>query len=387
MEEYVQGTVASGFEQVRTVFAENFASRGEQGAALCVERGGERIVDLWGGEAEPGQPFTGETPAVLFSGTKGLVASCMLLLVERGELQLDRPVQRYWPELRPRMTVRQLLNHRSGLVALDRLPMELLSQPEALSELLAMQEPMWRPGSAQGYGSVAGGLYNAELLRQMTGTTVGRFFASEVVGPLGLDLYIGLPKHVTPAPLVLVGRSQILRKVLPTAMGGRGVDGRVFRAALQPGSPTARSVAQPPELGARGLHNFNRRELLELELPWAGGVGTARALAGLYGHLSCGSGPWSQRVLRPLHHRQSWARRDRVLLKPMGWSQAFIKEELRLFSPNRESFGHPGAGGSFGFADPTLDMSMAFVTRTMDWRLRPHRPQLLCQSIYRCLRR
>lgn len=380
MSEHIHGRVAPGFERVREVFAANFDERDERGASLCVDRRGERVVDLWGGDADRGRPFTADTPCVLFSCTKGLVASCLLVLVERGDLDLDAVVQRYWPSLRTRLTVRQLLNHRSGLVALDHLPMEALGEPEALAQLLEVQRPLWRPGQAQGYGAVTAGLYNAELLRRITTTTVGPFFKSEVAPDL--DLYIGLPREVEPARLLPIGRSDIVRGVVPTALAGTGMDSKLFRAAMSRGSATQRATSQPKELGARGLENFNRREILELELPWAGGVGTARGLATLYGRLARAEGPWSAAVLRPLHARQSWARRDRVLRKSLGWSQGFLKEEPHLFSPNTESFGHPGAGGSFGFADPVEGLGLGFVTRKMGWRLRPHRARVLCRAIY-----
>lgn len=384
METTVHGTVAPGLEPVRDAFAENFRSRGEVGAGLCIERDGQRIVDLWAGTRRGDEPWESDTCSVLFSGTKGLVACCLLLLVQRGELELDRPVQRYWPSLSVPVTVRQLLNHRSGLVGLDTSPMPHLDDPESMAALLERQQPMWIPGRAQGYGAVTAGLYNAELLRRVTTQTVGPFFRDEVAGPLGLDLHIGLPEELTPAELLPVTRLEFARVML-TLVAGSGMDHRLFRASAKKGTPTQRATAQPTELGPNGLQNFNRRELLEKELPWCGGVGSARGMAGLYSRLACASGPWTARTLRPLWARQSWATPDQVLRKNLGWSQAFLKEEPHLYSPHRESFGHPGAGGSFGFADPVLGLGMGFVTRRMDWRMRSHRARSICHALYDCL--
>lgn len=397
----VSGTIAAGFEPVREAFAENFARRGEWGAGLCVWHDGRIVVDLWGGVADraAGTPWAGDTLATMFSSTKGLVALCFLMLADRGQLDYDAPVGRYWPELgrgdKEALTVRALLNHRAGLVGIDApITLDMLEhRPDEVARILAEQAPCWQPDTDQGYHGVTYGLYASELFRRITGESVGTFLAREVTRPLGADVYLGLPEALAPhvAPNYPITAGERVFKVIPKLLFHRGQEGRVYRQVAL-GREAARAFANPRETGPLGIHNFNAPRVRRLELAWANAIGSARGLCRVYAALASGGELDGVRLvgassLAPLHARQSWSDRDRVLRKPLGWSQGFIKEEGRLFSPNPESFGHPGAGGSLGWCDPVERLAIGYVMNKMDHRIRSPRALALCHAIYRCLRR
>lgn len=394
----VQGTVRPGFESVAEAFRENFFRRGELGASFCAYHRGERVVDLWGGVADPasGRPWQADTLSVVFSATKGLTATAVLTAAEAGLVDYDAPVRELWPELAKGgledLTLRHLVNHRAGLAALDR-PVTLrdLAEPERLLPVLESQQPLWRPGERQGYHGITFGLYVPEVFRRATGTTLGRWLAEKVAGPLGADVHLGLPdEHAGRlATLVPVGPIERLVKLIPWVVRHNTVERRLLRALLDKRSLTSRAFAHPRELGARGLARFHDADVRRLELPWAGAIASARGLARVYAALAGGGtldGTTLCRpeALKPIEARQSWQAPDDVLLKAMGWSQGFLKEEGGIFSPSPEAFGHPGAGGTLGFCDPTRQLAWAYVMNRMDFRLRSPRAIALSQALYRC---
>ncbi|MFQ5416734.1 MAG: serine hydrolase domain-containing protein, partial [Myxococcota bacterium] len=378
----VEGSVQPGYEAVERAFRDNFELRGEVGAAACAWRNGERVVDLWGGLAnrEREEAWNADSLVVTFSCTKGLVALCLLMLADRGKLDYDRPVVDYWPEFgaggKQHVSVRDLLNHRSGLVAIDR-PLSLAewADPETVSAALANQEPQWRPGSDQGYGAVTTGAYAAELFRRIAGRSVGSFFSDEVAGPLGADVFIGLPAELSlrvatlyPARLRSEGLGLIREAIL-----GRTVEGRLLRSLLQRRSLTRRAFGNP-DLGRRGLQVFNAPQTHALEIPWAGAIASARGLAKVYAALAGGGGMLCRsESIEPLTRRQSWSECDRVMRKPLGFSQGFLKDELHVFAPGAEAFGHPGMGGALGLADSDHGLAFAYVMNRMDLRVRSPR--------------
>jgi CubicO group peptidase (beta-lactamase class C family) len=393
----IDGVVAPGFEAVGQAFEENFKSRGELGASVCAYWRGQQVVHLWGGVADlPTQrPFTADTPSVVFSSTKGLAALCMLMLADRGQLNYDAPVVTYWPEFgragKERVTVRQLLNHRSGLNAIDQ-PLTLEDfLKDRLSGALEAQAPLWEPGTDQGYCGVSFGPYVSELFRRVAGERLGAFFAREVAKPLNAQATIGDPDALRepPATLYPITKRAAL-ELLPKRLLARDVDGRVLRQFLTPRSTTARAFANPVQLGPRGIANFNNPNVQRLELAWAGGIATAQGLAKIYAALAAGGSLDGVKLvaptsLTPIHQRQSWAF-DRVIRKPMGWSQGFLKDELHVFSQNTEAFGHPGAGGALGLADPVAELSIGYVPNAMAPYVRSPRALALCHALYRCLK-
>ena len=210
----VSGLVGSGFEEVRDVFAANFDGLGDVGASFCVYREGEAVVDLVGGVTEQGgsDPYTRDHLQLIFSSTKGATAICAHMLAERGELDLDAPVREYWPEFAAKgkadVPVRWLLCHKSGLVDVDRsMTLDEALDWSTVTAALAESEPLWEPGTKHGYHAVTYGWLVGEMVRRVSGKTLGTFFHDEVATPLGLDFWIGLPddQHDRVVPLVPMG--------------------------------------------------------------------------------------------------------------------------------------------------------------------------------------
>lgn len=393
----IGGFVAPGFDEVLRVFEENFSKRKEVGAAVAVFRGDEKVVDLWGGvrDKKAGTPWTGDTLSIIFSATKGLAASAFLVLVDRGAIDLDATVASYWPGFaranKQDITVRQLLNHVSGLSAID-MPLTMddvqgwssQSDPARVIEAMEAQEPLWEPGTAQGYNAISYGFFAGELFRRVTGDDVGAFLKREIAGPLGADVHLGLDatEEHRVSQLYTSGPKTFLRHILPRVIASRQVEGRVYRNFLRKNSATKRAFANPAAFSARGVKNYGTRQVRAMSLPFASGTASAEGLARFYAGI--GNGVVRAETLLGPQRRQSWAW-DRVLCKPMGFSQGFVKDELHLFSPNPHTFGHPGAGGPLGYHDPDANISFGYVMNRMDFRIRSPRAMELSKAVYRSL--
>lgn len=400
MQPVVQGHVHPDFEPVREAFEASFARGAELGASFCAFYQGERVVDLWGGLADRDtkRPWEPDTLALVFSSTKGLAATCMLILQDRGLLDVDAPVAEYWPGFarngKEAITVAQLLEHRSGLCAID-VPLKVedfAAHPDRILEALESQEPLFPPGSEQAYCGVSYGPYVAELFRRVAGRSIGSFLAKEVAEPLGADVHLGLPEvhRDRVATLYPAGRRDLVLRILPRFVWGRTVEGRLFRSFVDKDSPTRRAFQNPAELGARGMRRFNDPEVQGLELAWASGMVSARGIARVYAALAHGGAVDGVRLVREetvrrLYERRSWTGYDRVLHKPMGFSLGFMKEERRLFSPNDRSFGHPGVGGSLGWCDPDRHLAWGYVPNRLGIHLRSPRAIALSHALYACL--
>src|SRR4051812_47832764 len=207
----VEGTVEAGFEGVRDAFAKNFEDHGEVGAAFALHVDAKLVVDLWGGMADPktNRPYTEDTLQLVFSTTKGATAMCANLLAERGLLDVDAPVAQYWPEFaqngKENIPVRMLLNHQAGLYTVDKAPAYADTLKwDPIIEALAAQKPLWEPGTQHGYHAVTYGWLVGEVVRRISGRSIGQFFQEEIAAPLGIEFWIGLPKeqHDRVAPLV-----------------------------------------------------------------------------------------------------------------------------------------------------------------------------------------
>ncbi|GAA2133498.1 serine hydrolase domain-containing protein [Kitasatospora kazusensis] len=380
----IRGEAAEGFEPVRAAFARNFREHGELGAAFTLYLDGRKVVDLWGGDARPevgGRPapavgWTADTAQVLRSVTKGMTAAAALHLVQSGRLDLDAPVASYWPEFKAagkeRVPVRWLLSHQAGLPALDvPLRVEDVIAWEPAAAAVAAQAPAWEPGTAHGYHPYTFGWLVGEVVRRADGRSVGRYFAEEVAGPLGLDLWIGLPAVVRPR----VGRLVDLPAPEAAQLGPNGMKIRprpaVVNAYQDHTSLTARSFA-----AVRPALDMADPAVQAAEIPGAGGIGTARSVARFYAALIGAAdrqggapGELLPPLLGPALLREAVGPAvsgpDRVLIVNTSFGLGFFRHGPTSPMSSPAAFGHPGRGGSLGFADPDLGIGFGYVTNGM----------------------
>lgn len=361
----VNGTVAEGFEPVREAFVRNFATLGERGAAVAVYRDGRKVVDLWAGtrDVEGGagaQPWRHGTAQVVRSATKGVAAAVLLLLHQRGQLDLDAPVGEYWPEFKAhgkeRLLVRHVLNHRAGLPVLDRpLTPEEALDPHRGPEAVAAQAPVWEPGTDHGYHALTYGWLLDELVRRVTGRWAGEWIAAEIAGPLGADLWLGLPDSVADR----VGRTG--RVEGPEPVGGlRSRPKRSVTAAYEdPNSLTRRAFA-----AITPFPEQNDPAYRAAALPATNGIATADGLARFYAALI--GEVDGVRLFDPATVERARAEEsagpDRVLVVNTRFGLGYMLHGTAspLLGPG--SFGHPGRGGALGFADPEAGIAFGYVT-------------------------
>ena len=384
------GFVAPGFEEVRAEFERNLRERGEIGAAVAAYWRGEKVVDLWGGLRIPGGTalWNEDTMVIVNSTTKGLAAMTLALANARGWLDYDAPVAYYWPEFaqngKSAITVRQLLAHEAGLVVLDEeVTVEKLRDLDYMAGLLARQKPAWPPGTRHGYHTMTIGLYMQELVRRVDPDhrTLGRFFRDEIAEPLGLEFYIGLPPGIPDARLAKVTALTPWRGLLAL----RYTPPAVTLKMIRPGSLLRKSFS--------GLNvDANDRKYLEVEVPAGNGVGTARAVARAYsafaeGGRELGVTPETfARITTPPDPAQPM---DEVLGIPSYFSLGFARPGPETtFGSTPRAFGAPGAGGSFGFADPDARLGYAYVMNRLDFHLVDDpREKALRDAIYRAIAR
>lgn len=354
----MHGHVAAGFEPVAEAFARNLAERGELGAAFAAVLDGEPVVDLWGGSADRARavPWERDTPILLFSGAKGLVALCLLMLVERGALELDAPVARWWPEFaaagKGAVTVREAATHRARLPGI-RVPVseQEVVDPVRMAALLADQPAEADPRAAFAYHNLAFGWILGELIRRADGRSVRDFFAEEVAGQLGLELGFGADAEREPAVAQL--------EYAPGwgAAFGAGPDDDPLRTAI---------YGNPPLLAA-GEVRWNRPALRRALIPAANAIGTPRSMARLYGCLARGGELDGVRLLSPetlaLGRAEQVRGTDAFLGAPFVFGVGFqLQNDLRWLGPPADAFGHPGAGGSVHAAWPSARVGVSYAT-------------------------
>jgi CubicO group peptidase (beta-lactamase class C family) len=356
--------------------------------------GGRKVVDLWGGvrDARDGSPWEEHTLVLVYSTSKGLSAMTLALLHSRGLLDYDERVTTYWPEFgqagKGAVTVRQLLGHEAGLPVIDEpLGPALLADFDRLAAAIARQRPVWPPGSRHGYHGVSLGWYEGELVRRVDPQrrTLGRFFAEEIAAPLGLDVHFGVPDDVPAARLARIERIPA-RKALPQV---RHMPRPMARAMLNPRSLTFRAFANPR---LRSLPDLDRSEYRRLEFPAGGAVTTARDVARAYSaftgareELGLTRATLDQLTRPPTRPPAGW--RDEVLKVDTAFSLGFARPHGDFrFGSSERAFGHPGAGGSFAFADPDRDVSFAYVMNRLGFRINDDpRERALRHALYGCL--
>lgn len=334
----IDGIVTAGLEPVREAFAELVAAQEGTGAALAVWHDGAWVVDLWGGfaDAARSRPWPRDGIVQPYSVTKPFAAVCALLLVDRGLLDLDTPVQQTWQGFRAPATVRQVLSHQAGVVAIDEpVPTEAFYDWDRLCTLLARQEPAWPPGVGHGESALFYGHLVGELVRRVDGRSLGRFLREEVCRPLGLDFAVGLAEADLPRVVDLTG--------LGEAFSDDTGKPELYR----------RAIGNPP--GARDAVVVNGTAWRAAEIPAVNGHGTARGIAGLYAALLRGA------LLSPAllaeATRAQCSGRDLVFGHDNAWGLGFGIDE--------DGFGMGGLGGSFGAASTTGGYAIGFVTGTM----------------------
>ena len=379
----IQGYFDLRFEAVKDAFAELFNDPQERGAALCVQIDGETVLDLWAGVADKDgeQAWHSDTLANLFSCTKTFTAVAALQLVGEGKLALDRPVAQAWPEFaqagKGAITLRQLLSHQAGLPALRQmLPPEALYDWQAMTAALAAEQPWWEPGSGHGYAPITYGWLLGELIRRVEGCGPGEAIVRRTAIPLGLDFHIGLHDDEFPR-VAAIGRKK--------GDLGDAAAQRLLRCMMsEPASMTTRAFTNPPSI----MTSTNKPEWRRMQQPAANGHGTARALAGFYTGLL--QGRLLDAALLAELTREHACGEDRTLLTQTRFGLGCMLDQPQVanatYGLGPQAFGHPGAGGSIGFADPQRGVAFAFVTNSLGpYVLMDPRAQRLARLLGECL--
>lgn len=362
---WIRGQCEPGYERLVDAFVHNFEAHQEVGASLCVNHRGKTVVDLWGGSAEENRTWEHDTVSVVFSCTKAATALCAHRLVQLGELDLYAPVARYWPEFgvagKAHTTVEMMLNHSAGVPAVRETVKEGgFYDWDYMVAQLAAQPPFWEPGTRNGYHMATFGWTVGELVRRVSGQSLGAFFQNEIATPLGLDFWIGLPESIEP-------------RVAPMIEYRPGPD--------DPESDLTKAIrankASIPALAVlnRGRMKVNSREAHAAELGAGGGITNARGLAGMFTPLALGGGTLFDRDHVARMSRVSVATGvDATLHIPTRFALGFMVSMDNRHRPNGHiesvilsdsAFGHVGAGGSLGFADPQCELSFGYTMNRM----------------------
>jgi CubicO group peptidase (beta-lactamase class C family) len=374
----IDGFTETGFGPVADAFAANFETAGELGANVTVYAGGRPVVDLWAGvaDANSGRRWDPATVVCVFSCSKGVMATLVNLLVQEGKIELDQPVAVYWPEFaaagKERISVRLLLSHQAGLAAIDG----DFTLQEALSwdpivEALAAEAPQWEPGSSHGYHMRSFGWLTGELVRRVTGLQPAEVLRARIVKPLGLSLWLGMPSDE---------QSRCARLVPPD---DTGID---FAAIFGSASLQARVFTGPSNL----FHYdemWNTPEIRAAVIPSSGMISDARALARMYA--ACVGEVDGKRLLHADTVKEAATPHavgtDAILSLPMDFGLGYIVGSSLPPECPDGSFGHAGAGGSLGFADPVNEVGFGYVMNRMRLDLEDRRAADLAAAVYRCL--
>ncbi|MEU5883412.1 serine hydrolase domain-containing protein [Spirillospora sp. NPDC047279] len=377
----IEGTCDSRFAAVREAFAANFAERGERGAAVTVVVDGRTVADLWGGEAAAGRPWSSpDTLVNVFSVGKGLTGLLAARLAGQGRLDVDAPVVRYWPEFgaggKEEVTVRHLLSHQAGLPSLRRrLPPGAMLDWPAMTSALAGQEPWWRPGKGHGYHVNTFGFLVGEVMRRVTGRTVGELLRDEIAGPLGADVHIGLPaaEH---------------HRVADFAW--QEPPSEEDRAGDLPDDRLMEYNAYFNPAGMSGMGVINSAAWRTAEIPSTNAHGTARGVARVYGALAAGGAADGVRLVDAdalaAAVTEQASGEDLVLRRRTRFGLGFqLTQPERPLGPNPRAFGHFGAGGSLGFCDPDTGLAFGYVMNEMGPRWQNPRNKALVEAVYASL--
>ncbi len=372
----IHGEVASGFEPVLEAFHRNFAERGERGAACTVYHRGEKVVDLWGGyrDADRTEEWTEDTVVLVFSSTKGMAAAAVALARDRGLFDYDDYVVDHWREFgrhgKHGITVRELLGHQAGVAAVDeRLDPETITDREYLMELLANKRPDWEPGRHHGYHAWTLGWYEGELIRRTDprSRTIAEFFDDEVRDALDLEFYIGEPDHFS-ADRIAELTWLHPRKMLSDAAS---VPPQFVAQLVNPLSPATRAMNP---FGFLSPAAVNEPEYRRTVMPSGTGLGRAADMAKVYGDLAAGGdglgiGSDTLAELSAPATPPPGGREDRILKIDASYSLGYCRPLPGFDFGSERAFGHQGAGGSMGFADPEHELGFAYTPNKMGSRI------------------
>ena len=346
------------------------------------------LVDLWGGTADAatGRPWQRDTVSIVFSSTKGATALCAHILASRGKLDIEAPVAEIWPEFavagKEKATVRMMLDHSVGVPVLrDPAKPDCIEDWDYMTERLAAQAPFWEPGTRNGYHALTFGFTVGEIVRRVSGKSLGSFFRDEVARPLGIDFWIGLPEEIEPRVAPILAELRPPPQETP------------FSAALvQPGSIPNLFIFNSGTWGTSGV---NSRAGHAAEIGAANGITNARGLAGLYAPLANGGvGLVDADTLVRMSEVSMATHLDATLMLPTRFALGFMKSmdnRRRTIGGDsviigRTAFGHVGAGGSIGFADPECGLSFGYtMNRRLGGILMNERGQSLIDATYRAL--
>ena len=375
----IHGHCDPRFENVRRVFKERFEAGKEVGAAISFTLDGESVVDLWGGFVAPKNRPDGDrewerdTLVNTYSTTKGMTAICAHRLVEQGLLDLDAPVVKYWPEFgaagKEEIPVRWLLSHQSGLPAIRKpLAPEVLFDWTAMCAALAEQEPWWKPGTQHGYHPLTFGFLVGEVIRRAGGRSVGQMFREDVAEPLEADFHIGLDAiHDRRVSNLIGGIAPPKPKPGEPALKIKGPMGKFLRDMTDPNTMVGAAFNNP----SLPPNTVNSRAWRAAEIPAGNGHGTARALSRIYGALARGGEIDGVRILESASIERARAEQvsgpDATLGQmPMRYGLGYmLRSDFMPLSPSPNAFGHPGAGGSIGMADPDAGVGFGYVMNKM----------------------
>jgi CubicO group peptidase (beta-lactamase class C family) len=365
------------------LFQENFGKFGELGAAVSVWQNGEPLVDLHGGfrDASRKDPWTNDTLVLIWSATKGLGSACLLHVLQEHQIDIDRRVADFWPKFaqagKGKTTIAQLMSHQAGLAALDR-RVDMLDYA-AVIEALEEQEANWPVGSAHGYHARTFGFLIDELVRRISGASIGEYWRKIFAEPLQLDIWIGLPES----------ENHRVATMYAAKIGKTPEPAQFYKDLTTPGSFVRKVFGSP--YGLSSVSDMNKAEIRSRSFVSFGGIGTANSLAKFYAMLANDGRVDDRQVF--LETTLNWMRTsltdglDRVFQIPTAFSAGFMKEASRsskkIFAGLKASFGHPGAGGSHAFADPENKISFAYVMNQMEQSVLPNDKSLrLLKAIY-----
>jgi CubicO group peptidase (beta-lactamase class C family) len=357
----ISGFVEPGFEPVKEAFEANFTNGLECGACVAVTRDGKPVVDLWAGDAvQGGESWQRDTLVNVYSTTKTMAAISILLLADRGQVDLASPVARYWPEFaqngKEGVTISHVMSHTAGLAGFEP-PLEstdLLYDWQAVCDRLAAMAPWWEPGTRSGYHAITQGYLQGEVLRRVDGRTLGQFFHDEIARPLEADFFIGLPASE---------------------------DNRVAQLIPPEAPPPGLEDLDPESVGARASRGAqlrgdepNTRAWRAAEIPAAGGIGNARSIARIHSALACGGSVDGVRLLSEAGVARAMEEQvrgtDDVLGVPMVFGNGFgINDPGFPVSPNPRCFFWGGWGGSLALIDLDARLSIAYAMNRMEANL------------------